>query len=61
MADLAQAVIDLQAADQRVVDELVKLAAEVRGAGNVQQAADAIEAEAVRLQKAVDDAENPPV
>lgn len=60
MADLATALANLQAADQRVVDELQKLADEVRNAPDVQAAADAVQAEADRLQAAVDSAEAPP-
>lgn len=60
MADLAQAVIDLQAVDQLVVDELKKLADEVRNAPSTQAAADAIEAEVAKLQSAIDAAEEPP-
>lgn len=60
MADIATALTNLQAADQRVVDELQKLADEVRAAPDVQAAADAVQAEADRLQEAVDNAETPP-
>lgn len=60
MADLAQAISDLQAVDQRVVDELKKLADEVRNAPSTQEAADAIEAEVAKLQGGIDEAETPP-
>jgi methyl-accepting chemotaxis protein len=60
MADLAEAIANLQAVDQTVVDELVKLADEVRNAPDVSAAADMVQAEADRLAQAVSDAETPP-
>jgi DNA repair ATPase RecN len=60
MADLATAIANLQAADQSVVDELAKLATEVRNMPDVSAAADAIQAEADKLAQAVTDAEAPP-
>ena len=60
MADLAAAIANLQAVDQTVVDELQKLADEVRNMPDVSAAADAIQAEADKLSAAVTGAETPP-